>query len=99
MAVVVARVIARVEKKLIGIAEARCRRDSRIRRAHAERIHPAVLRDGVGCCDHDAYRDQEARPHYFVARFVQKRSRLSSPPKSVVKIVESARRMSPARFP
>ena len=34
---------------------------------------------------------------YFVARFFQKRSRLSSPPKSVVKMVESASRMSPGR--
>ena len=34
---------------------------------------------------------------YFVARFFQKRSRLSSPPKSEVKMVESASRMSPGR--
>ena len=36
---------------------------------------------------------------HFVARFFQNRSRLSSPPKSVVKIVESASRISPARSP
>ena len=39
------------------------------------------------------------RRAHFVARFLQKRSRLSSPPKRVVKIVESARKMSPARSP
>jgi len=37
--------------------------------------------------------------HHFVAMFFQNRSRLSSPPNNVVKIVESASRMSPARSP
>ena len=35
----------------------------------------------------------------LMARFFQKHSRLSSPPKRVVKMVESASRMSPARSP
>ena len=38
-------------------------------------------------------------PHHLVAIFFQKFSRLSSPPNRVVKIVESASRMSPARVP
>src|SRR5262249_30218193 len=101
---VVSRMIARVEEELVYVREARTGGDPGIRGAHAEGIDAAVLRDrGRGQRsrgdDHDEPAPEQPRAHQRVARFFQKRSRLSSPPNSVVKMVESASRMSPARSP
>ena len=93
--------VARIEQQLIRVREAGVRRDAGANGRHAERIHAAALR--VRTRRHEHANGQQYGPtqlaRHFVAMFFQNRSRLSSPPNNVVKIVESANRMSPARSP
>ena len=95
--------IARVEQQLIRIREAGVWRDAGAKSGHAERIHAAALRVRTGRNQQHAGGQRSGSPtqspHHFVAMFFQNRSRLSSPPNNVVKIVESASKTSPARSP
>src|SRR5437660_7097165 len=54
---------------------------------------------GCGVGDDQDDDDRLTQSHLPAARFFQKRSRLSSLPNKLLKIVESAIRMSPARVP
>ncbi len=97
-------VIARVEQELIDVGKTGFGRDAGIRCTHAERVDTTIL--GLSAHAEDQHADHNKDPgpgsgnvHHLVARFFQKRSRLSSPPNNVVKIVESASSMSPARSP
>jgi len=87
---------------LIRVREAGVWRDAGANGRHAEGIHAAALR--VRSFRHREHANgQHSGPTqlalHFVAMFFQNRSRLSSPPNNVVKIVESASKMSPARSP
>ena len=96
--------VAGIEQQLIRVGEAGVWRDAGANGRHAERIHAAALRvrtvPAPRACRRPAVPAARTQmPHHFVAMFFQNRSRLSSPPNNVVKIVESASRMSPARSP
>ena len=79
------------DRKIAWRGETLYRRRNRLalRRIHGIRGSEAAVAL-TGC---------RAESHFISARFFQKFSRLSVPPKSVVKCVESISRMSPARSP
>ena len=95
--------ITSIEQQLVRVGEPGVWCDAGTNGRHTERIHAATLR--LRTVRHHEHADGQhygsctQLAHHFVAMFFQNRSRLSSPPNNVVKIVESANRMSPARSP
>ena len=106
LAFVVPGLIACVKKELVRIREGGIRHEAGVDGAHAEGINTPILSMRRDCHPHASShknRQHAAVPDrsadHLVAIFFQKLSRLSSPPNRVVKMVESARRMSPALSP